>query len=87
MFFGTDEWEELAGAGDADAVAATGPSSTSTTRSTSSTRSGTTGFPKGATLTHHNILNNALLRRRAAAATPSATGCASPCRCTTASGW
>ncbi len=29
-----------------------------TTRSTSSTRSGTTGFPKGATLTHHSILNN-----------------------------
>ncbi len=30
----------------------------STTRSTSSSRQGTTGFPKGATLTHHNILNN-----------------------------
>ena len=29
-----------------------------TTRSTSSTRRGTTGFPKGATLSHHNILNN-----------------------------
>ena len=26
--------------------------------------SGTTGFPKGATLSHHNILNNALLHRR-----------------------
>ena len=32
--------------------------SDSTTRSTSSTRSGTTGSPKGATLSHHNILNN-----------------------------
>ena len=30
----------------------------STTRSTSSTPAGTTGFPKGATLSHHNILNN-----------------------------
>ena len=29
-----------------------------TIRSTSSTRAGTTGFPKGATLSHHNILNN-----------------------------
>ena len=29
-----------------------------TIRSTSSTRAGTTGFPKGATLSHHNIVNN-----------------------------
>ena len=29
--------------------------------------SGTTGFPKGATLSHHNILNNGLLHRRGAA--------------------
>jgi len=29
--------------------------------------SGTTGFPKGATLSHHNILNNGLLYRRSVA--------------------
>lgn len=27
--------------------------------------SGTTGFPKGATLSHHNILNNGFLWRKA----------------------
>ena len=49
--------------------------------------SGTTGFPKGATLSHHNILNNGyfvterdrLHRRR--------TGSACRCRSTTASAW
>ena len=45
------------------------------------------GFPKGATLSHHNILNNALLHRRGARATPSRTACASRCRSTTASAW
>ena len=39
-------------------LAPTARSSTSTTRSTSSTRAAPPGFPKGATLTHHNILNN-----------------------------
>ena len=38
---------------------APGPASShSTTRSTSSTRRARPGFPKGATLSHHNILNN-----------------------------
>ena len=49
--------------------------------------SGTTGFPKGATLTHHNILNNGHFVGRRCSATPSATACACRCRCTTASGW
>ena len=49
--------------------------------------SGTTGFPKGATLCHHNILNNGVLHRRAAAATPRPTASASRCPSTTASGW
>ena len=49
--------------------------------------SGTTGFPKGATLSHHNILNNALLHRASRCATPSTTASASRCRSTTASAW
>ena len=49
--------------------------------------SGTTGFPKGATLSHHNILNNAFFVGERAAATPSATASASRCRSITASAW
>ena len=59
----------------------------STTRSTSSTRSGTTGFPKGATLTHHNILNNGFFVGRGLRLHASSIGCASRCRSTTASAW
>jgi len=39
--------------------------------------SGTTGFPKGATLSHHNILNNGYF----------STASASPCPTTTVSAW
>jgi fatty-acyl-CoA synthase len=59
IFFGTPEWEELA---------RTAPSRDALRRLASELdyddpiniqyTSGTTGFPKGATLTHHNILNN-----------------------------
>ena len=48
--------------------------------------SGTTGFPKGATLTHHNILNNGFFIGEACRYTPR-TGCASPYRSITVSGW
>jgi fatty-acyl-CoA synthase len=56
VFLETPEWDELA-AGDASAQLPSGlqfddPINIQYT-------SGTTGFPKGATLTHHNILNNA----------------------------
>jgi fatty-acyl-CoA synthase len=61
VFFDTPEWEEL-GAGDpnrrdelralTDGLDFDDPINIQYT-------SGTTGFPKGATLTHHNILNNA----------------------------
>lgn len=48
--------------------------------------SGTTGFPKGATLSHHNILNNAANVTAIQGSAP-ATPCACRCRSTTASGW
>ena len=49
--------------------------------------SGTTGYPKGATLSHHNILNNGYFVDGASAASRTATGSSSPCRSITASAW
>ncbi len=60
VFFGSEEWDELAGfgggpaPGEMEALDVDDPINIQYT-------SGTTGFPKGATLTHHNILNNAWL--------------------------
>ncbi|MEJ0044040.1 MAG: AMP-binding protein [Rhizomicrobium sp.] len=48
--------------------------------------SGTTGQPKGATLSHFNILNNGRIVGEGCAS-PSATGCVFRCRSITASAW
>jgi fatty-acyl-CoA synthase len=60
VFFGTDEWSSLAHtASDPDALRARASELDFDDPINIQYTSGTTGFPKGATLTHHNILNNA----------------------------
>jgi fatty-acyl-CoA synthase len=60
VFFGTDEWSALAGSAiDADALRTRAEQLDFDDPINIQYTSGTTGFPKGATLTHHNILNNA----------------------------
>jgi fatty-acyl-CoA synthase len=59
IFFGSEEWDELADGPDGEPGASATAELDFDDPINIQYTSGTTGFPKGATLTHHNIVNNA----------------------------
>ncbi|MDP9427654.1 MAG: AMP-binding protein [Actinomycetota bacterium] len=62
VFLGSPEWEQLVAtgrAGDRDLLVRRAAELSADDPINIQYTSGTTGFPKGATLTHHNLLNNA----------------------------
>ena len=70
VYFDTDDWAELLAAGEAisdDDLAARGATLGQNDPINIQYTSGTTGFPKGATLSHRSILNDALLVGQACA--------------------
>ena len=89
VWIGDDSWDELVRGGESqpdDAVATRMGELSPDDPINIQYTSGTTGYPKGATLSHHNILNNGYFVTEGSGS-PRTTGSASRCPSTTASAW